>query len=350
MRARESDVRSRHFADARRPGHLDPVDGERPAELLLVDLAIAANEHRDRAAVHLEEKRLDELRGVTSEELGYVLHRGLSGRRDLFQRLRVVPGRRLVSHSCGLRPTRRRGVAAAGTAEHHALARVGQHHELVADVAADLARRCLHVTERQTAAGEDPTVRLAEVTVGRVQGGLVGVERIGVLHGELAAAHDAEAWADLVAELRLDLVERERKLAVRSHFVPHEIGDDLLVRGPQRVLSLVTVGEPHHERAVQVPAAGLLPELRRGEDRQHELDRSDPIDLLAHDRVDLEDHPLTQRQVRVDPPCHLPQQAGPHHEAVADHLCVGGIFLERGNEGAGPAHGGAMYPAARWRC
>ena len=36
---------------------------------------------------------------------------------------------------------------------------------------------------------------------------------------------------------------------------------------------------------------------------------------------------------------------GAQHELVAHDFGVGGIFLERWNEGAGPAHGAAMYPA-----
>ena len=44
----------------------------------------------------------------------------------------------------------------------------------------------------------------------------VGVEGVGVLHEELAAAHEAEARPDLVAELGLDLVEVERQLAVAT--------------------------------------------------------------------------------------------------------------------------------------
>jgi hypothetical protein len=37
---------------------------------------------------------------------------------------------------------------------------------------------------------------------------------VGILHDEFAASHDAEARADLIAELRLDLVEIDRQLAV----------------------------------------------------------------------------------------------------------------------------------------
>jgi hypothetical protein len=176
------------------------------------------------------------------------------------------------------------------------------------------------------------------------------VERVGVLHGELATPHDAEPRTDLVPELGLDLVEGERQLSIGADLVPHQVGHYLLVRRPQRVATLVAVGHAHHEGAIEVPASGLLPQFRRPEDRQHQLDRADPVELLADDRVDLEDHPLEQGQVAVDPPGHLPQHSGPHHEPVAHDLRVGGIFLERGDEGTRPAHGAAMYPAAAGRC
>jgi len=46
-----------------------------------------------------------------------------------------------------------------------------------------------------------------------LQVGVIGVERVAVLHRELAPAHDAEARPDLVAELGLDLVRNARVAA-----------------------------------------------------------------------------------------------------------------------------------------
>src|SRR3546814_6462055 len=50
--------------------------------------------------------------------------------------------------------------------------------------------------------------------VGEARRLVVDVEGIGVLHQELAAPHDAEARAHLVAELPLDVVEPLRQVAV----------------------------------------------------------------------------------------------------------------------------------------
>ncbi len=78
--------------------------------------------------------------------------------------------------------------------------------ELVGGIAADAAGVRLHRAELQPAAAEDAAVGLVHDPVGLVQGRAVQVEGVGVLHQELAGAHDPEAGADLVPELGLDLV------------------------------------------------------------------------------------------------------------------------------------------------
>ena len=91
----------------------------------------------------------------------------------------------------------------------------------------------------------------------------VDVERVRVLHDELAPAHEAEARPHLVAELRLDLVEVHRQVAVRAHLAAHEVGDHLLVRRPEAEVAVVAVLEAQQLLAVLVPAPALLPELGR---------------------------------------------------------------------------------------
>ena len=59
----------------------------------------------------------------------------------------------------------------------------------------------------QTAAVEDAVVGLHVQPVGCVEALLVAVERVGVLHDELARAQDAGARAWLIALLDLDVVE-----------------------------------------------------------------------------------------------------------------------------------------------
>ena len=76
---------------------------------------------------------------------------------------------------------------------------------------------------------EDPGVRAVVRPVADVEAGLVAVAGVAVLHHELADADQAAAGPGLVAELRLEVVDDERQLAVAAHDVPQQVGHDLLV-------------------------------------------------------------------------------------------------------------------------
>ena len=93
--------------------------------------------------------------------------------------------------------------------------------------------------------------------------GSVHVEGVGILHDELAAAHQAEAGADLVAELALDLVEIERHLPVALDLAPHQVGHHLFVGRSHAEFGLLSVLEAQQLLAVLLPAPRLLPELGR---------------------------------------------------------------------------------------
>src|SRR5690606_39825668 len=97
----------------------------------------------------------------------------------------------------------------------------------------------------------------------------VPVERIAVLHDKLPGAHDAEARADLVAVLVLNLVDDERELPVRADLRTDHVGDDLLVGRPEAELPAVAVLQAEHLLAVIEPAPAFVPQLRRlDEDRK----------------------------------------------------------------------------------
>jgi hypothetical protein len=159
---------------------------------------------------------------------------------------------------------------------------------------------------------------------------LVEVEAVGVLHQELAAAHHAEARADLVAELPLDVVERARQVAVALHRVAEDGGDHLLVGRAVEHLALVPVADAQHLRAVGVVAAALAPQVGRLDGRHQQLDRAGAVLLLAHDLLDLLEHPKAERQPGVDAGGGLADEAGAQHQLVADDLGVGGRFLGDG--------------------
>src|SRR5207244_4855307 len=111
----------------------------------------------------------------------------------------------------------------------------------------------------------------------------VDVKRIRVLHEESAAAHEAEARADLVAELDLDLIEVLRQLAVGADLAAHEVGHDFLVRRAEAELAVVAVAHAEELRPVALPAPALAPELARTARRHQDLLASGGAHLLAAD-------------------------------------------------------------------
>ena len=176
------------------------------------------------------------------------------------------------------------------------------------------------------------------LVVGMPRAGLVEVERIGVLHQEFAAAHQAEARPHLVAELPLDVIEIERQVLVGAHIGAENLGDHLLVGRPVEHVALVPVLDAQHLLAVVVVAAALAPQLGRLDGRHQHLDRAGAVLLLAHDLLDLLQHPQAERQEGVDAGGLLPDHAGAQHQPVRDDLrLLRGLAQDR-QEIAGQAH------------
>ena len=72
-------------------------------------------------------------------------------------------------------------------------------------------------------------VRLVLVAVALVEARVIAVAAVGVLHDELADADQPTPGARLVAELRLEVVDHHRQLAVALDEVAEQQRDDLLV-------------------------------------------------------------------------------------------------------------------------
>src|SRR5262252_9689906 len=102
--------------------------------------------------------------------------------------------------------------------------------ELVCEAAANRSAVGLNGPEPDTESSEDPLVSLEHPPILAVGVGVVHVKGIAVLHDELAATHQAEARTDLVAELRLDLKDIQRKLLIARDDLPDDVGDDFFVR------------------------------------------------------------------------------------------------------------------------
>ena len=167
----------------------------------------------------------------------------------------------------------------------------------------------------------------------------VDVEAVGVLHQELTAPHHAEARADLVAELPLDVIEHLRHVAVGSREGAENLGDHLLVGGAEEHVPAVPVGDPQHLLAVVIVAPGLPPEIR-GLDRRHqERDGPGKLLLLMDNLLDPAQHLVAERQPGVDPRSFLTDHARSEHEPVADDLRLRRGLLEDGQEISAQAHG-----------
>ena len=77
--------------------------------------------------------------------------------------------------------------------------------------------------------------------IGLLQGRLIKVKRVGILHQEFACPHDAEAGPNFVTELSLYLVIVNRQLAIAAQFVARELGDDFFVGRAEAEIAFVPV-------------------------------------------------------------------------------------------------------------
>ena len=204
----------------------------------------------------------------------------------------------------------------------------------------------LHPVPLQPAAVEDAVVGHDVLVVAGRQALGVAVERVGVLHDELARPQHAGARAGLVALLGLELVEDQRQVAVGAHGLRNVERDDLLVRHPQHEVGPAPVLEL--EQLLDRVAAGAAPGLGGLQDRHQHLLAADRVDLLAHDLHRPLVHAPARGEERPQPRPHLADQPCPHHELVRGGLGVGRRLALGGQEVLGqPRHGAKRSPRDR---
>ena len=237
---------------------------------------------------------------------------------------------RLGRHGRGLFQIRR--VSATLAEGHEIFPGIGRHHELVRLAAAHGAGVGFHHGVPQSAALENAAIGLVVLVVGGVQAGLVHVERVGVLHEELAHAQETGFRPRFVAELGLDLIPDLGELFVAAQFAAGDGGHDLLVRHAEAEVAAEAVLQPEHVVAHHVPAAGFLPDLGRIQRGQVHLLPADGVHLLAHDLLDLEERALGQEQVAVDAGGKLAHVAGAQQQLMAGDLGFGGILAQGRDE------------------
>ena len=193
----------------------------------------------------------------------------------------------------------------------------------MAEIAADRAGLGPHRDRLQPHPGEGAQIGDEHPVVGAPRGGLVDIERIGILHQEFAAAHDAETRPLLVAELPLDVIEVERKALVGFDVGAENLGDHFLVGRPVKQFTLVPVGDAQHLRTVGVVAAALAPEIGELQRRHQKFEGACAVLFLTDDLLDLLQHPEAQRQPGINTRRLLPHHARAQHQPMRDDL---GLF------------------------
>ncbi len=313
-------------------------------EPLLVDLTVTGQPDRQRLAgavcvLEHDQHVLEGVAGVPGPVVAGVLlvqvgDQGVD-RRGVRRRLGV--GGRCVVVGHGVRgPHLHRldvgGVVTVRAADVGVLADVTAREELLRLRPTHRATGRLddHVVEPEPV--ERPDVGLTVSCVRRVEALVAGVEGVGVLHRELAAADQPRAGTRLVAVLRLDLVEPDGQVLVRRVEVLHHEGEHLLVRRAEQVVGTLAVLEPEDAVAVVGPAVGRLVGLAGQQRGELQLLGADGVHLLAHDLLDLAEDAQAERQPRVDAGGGATDVAGAHEQPVAGHLRVDGILAKRPHE------------------
>ena len=176
-------------------------------------------------------------------------------------RRRLGPARRQL-HGLGLRARDLDVGGVAGRERDVVLARRAGRHVLVRAEPAHHPDVGLDPVPLEADPVEHAVVGADELVVGGGQAVGVAVERVRVLHDELARAQDPRARARLVALLGLEVVEEQRQVAVGAHDLGDVERERLLVRQrqdhrrPAAVLELedlvdrVAAGRRHSSRGV----------------------------------------------------------------------------------------------------
>ena len=284
---------------------------------------------RTAGAVDEDWKRLEQRAGRHTERVGHRLNGGHArgvdklGCRELRRQLHGLSfcaGHLEVGRISG----RQRDVVLARRARRHVLVGADPaHHSHVG----------LHSVPLEPAAVEHAAVGHDVLVVLRREPLEVAIERVGVLHDELAGPQDAGTRPGLVAFLDLEVVEDQRQVAIRAHCRRHMAGDDFLVGHGQHHVGAAAVLEL--EQLIDLVAARPPPRLGRMEHGHQQLLTADRVHLLAHDLHDLLVHAPARRQPRPQPRPDLPDQAGAHHENVRDRLGIGRRVALGGQEVTG---------------
>ena len=295
--------------------------------LAVVELMIARNDGHNRLTLGVDKsQRLARTVLGEAEELGDGLDGAHARSLDLSER--TVAGTLSHNHlgACSLVIGSKAAIVAV---DERGLARVGQSHVLDGGIATDLAGVGDNGQSLDIAALADVGVGLLHLVVLLLQTLLRGREAVGVLHDELAAAHQAKAGTELIAELVLNVVQVDGQLLIGAQLIAHQGRDGLLVRGAQHKLATMTVVKAHELLAIGIDTAGLTPQLGIDHNGHHELLGAGGVHLVAHDVLDLTNRAPSERQIGIQTGGLLADHAGTEQQAVAGELSVRRVLFKR---------------------
>jgi len=218
----------------------------------------------------------------------------------------------------------------------------------VRDVAAHRARIRLDTGRVEADPLEDALVRAVLRLVALLEPGLIGVERVRVLHHELARAQQSRARTRFVPTLRLEVIDHDRQLTIRKDLRRRVRVNGLFVCVAHHELTPVVVLGAERDRLQRLPAAGRLPEVAGGQDGHLHLLAADAVHLLADDLLDLRRDAEAERQPGVQARRERAGDGGAEHQLVTTRLCISGRLAERASEQGRLSHGvnseGRIWP------
>ena len=222
--------------------------------------------------------------------------------------------------------------------EDLAFAGIGQHQEFMGVIAADGAAVGAHRDRLQA----HPLVcaQVAhEVAVIGVQRILFGqVEIVAVFHKELAPAHHTKAGTDLVPELPLNMIQRQRQVLVGGHVAAENVRDQLFVGWAIQHVAIMAVTNAQHLFAVIIIASAFAPQVGRLQCRHQHRDVTGADLLFVHDVFELAQDLEAHGQPRIDTGGRLLDHARTQHQPVAGNLGLGRGFFEDRQEIAAQTH------------
>ena len=214
------------------------------------------------------------------------------------------------------------GILALRAGDDFGFAGCGQGHEFMGVAAANLAAVCFYRLEIQAAARKYTVVSVIHNLIGLMEAFFVNIERIGILHDEFAAAHEAEAGTDFVAVFILHLPKDQGHLLIRTQFVAEKRRNQFFMSRPEAVAVVVAVLQLEHFRPVSAPPARFMPDFGRLHDGHHDFLGACSVHFFADDLFYLQRHAAAQGQEAVQAAAVFPQHARFQHILMAGNLSV----------------------------